>query len=1142
LYKFGLNAELPDHDLNIQEIALKNGHFDLVQALYSEDMPLPVPNPGDIEGYPSKFMEFINQLEDFFNMIETDNLEKLQEIYNQLPKNRHFYNFSNESALKVAVKMASFKCYEFLVSHKHTFAPNEDPEEFYEELEYEDQRTLREIHNKYTQESPDKHINVLMTKSFIAHDVADAEHKLKIVRKAYRALSANFIIKIVLMVVAASKNFKIIFDFNRESVNVADPTATSNTQGLFYTSGRIYIGAKQLLNEATSCETLGVIAHELCHFAINLVYGNDARPYKPNDNKTIQEFEGISIHCAANDDKEEVIDLVYECYPPDMHHAELIVRVVHLLALYSKNPEKLSEVHGIFGCLFEFFEKKVVPEMKEALPEIEGHAEKEILKKDKKITKFKKISLIFGLLAVFGVIGAVLVGFVFHKPVYKFNELSTNDQILVMNSTIVYKDVEVRFKDLFPDYSVAYEKLTSDHIGQVLEGLVLDFKDPYLHYLDELVIHDWKNLTDKLKDKFITSNFTFQNESVRFLDLHGQASKSFAVLSSQNIVDVLDGKELMVDKMIENRTKFYVERIFWNEDILDIYGLYTKGNNKWSDWENEEKFREFYDKFVGQNITDYIQKIDESKRFAQLRLFFVSRADNSFDILLNFSSFHDNFESILKNSESSKIFILSSEAGTGKTITFEQFAMRIKRKYPSRWVSYIDLKDHTKFYLGNGTAEGLLTDILDLTSKSNFEQTIFHELYNSGSVVLLWNGFDEISPTYNKFIVDTLVSIHKSTSNIQYICTRPLYSRQLVESIKVLPYTLVSFSKDKQEEFLRKFFTSRNIEVLLIQNYINKTLKIVKSLKAKTSIAKSTEDLNTPLMLEMIADLISDNVDIFESENLYEIYRKFVKKKIEIWRKKSKFTIKFLSDSVTEYRKFDMLEMYQMFALKSELRSISPFTHLTSGKLKIMRQKVPKELTSVEISRMGILYINGQNEFKFSHKTFAEFFVAQFFIENIYNADVVDGEDALVLLHNFEYVTEYYGLDQLMTTNFMISYLQTQSGLDVDGFEPKIAEIFKKKFKRIFFNILRDKRTETFKFLFEFFKKDHKLLVELLEVDESETLYTAAFNCAYFPDQIDNFDRKVIKDLGREYLSQDEYERFGDQKGIILYGLYVFYR
>ncbi|XP_070501403.1 uncharacterized protein [Chironomus tepperi] len=1137
LYKYGLNADVPGQNLNIQDIALQNGHFQLIQALYGEDVPLPVPR--SVKEYPGYFTEFIVQLEEFFNMIKADNIEKLEIIYFKLPKTRHFYNFSNESALKVAVKSSSFKCYEFLINHRHTFAPNEDPEELYEELEYEDQRTLREIHNKYTQELPDKHINVLMTKSFITHDVADAEHKLKIVRKAYRALNANGIIRMVLMVVAASKNFKIIFDFNRDSVNVADPTATSNTQGLFYTSGRIYIGAKQLLNEATSCETLAIIAHELCHYAMNLVYGNNAKPYKANDNKAIQEFEDISAHCAAIIDKEEVVNAVYEYYPPDMYHAELIVRVVHLLAIYSKNPEKLTEVRGIFGCLFNFFEKTIMPDMKDALPEIEGRTEKEILIKDRKISKFKKISLITGILAILGLIGTVFVGIILHKRVYKFNELSTTEKITVMNSSVVYKNVDIKFKDLFSDGSVAYEKLTSDHIEQALEGSKLNFEDTYLHYLNELVVLDWGNLTEKLKDKFLNSNFTFQNESVRFIDLHVQGSKCFNVLTSQNIIDVLNGNKLIVDKMIENRTKFYVERFFWNEDdILYIYNEYRNGNR---DWLNETKFREYFDQFVGQDISGYVQKMADIKNKSnnQILSYFVSSADNSLDTLLNFTSFHDNFDKILNMTETSKIFILSSEDGTGKTINFEQFAIRIKKKYPTKWVSYINLKEYSNLYLENGTVndvESLLTKIFNLTQ---FDQTIFHELYKSGSVVLLWNTFDEISPTYSKFILNTLVSIQRDTSNVQFVCTRPLYIEQLVMSLQVHPYSLVPFNEDQQVEFLTKFFKSINIEDSQINNFVFKTLNIVKSSKLNITIRyHDDEDLNTPLMLGMIADLISTNDYIYKSENRYDIYLGFVHKKIEIWQKKSKVAAKFSVDAFIKYRNFDMVEMYQMFAIKSDLRLINPLTQMIAGKLKIMRKKVPKELNNIEISQMEILDINGE----FLHKTFAEFFVAQFLVENIFDFVNVDVDDAVVVFHYFQYLTEFYYIDQVKTTNFMISYLESQAGVNNHGLDSNMVDILKRKFSRIFFSILRAKQVEAFKFLFLFFKKDHKLLTDLLEIDENETLYTASYNWAYLPEGIDNFNRSVIKSLGEKYLTADEYEKFvngRNQKGIILYGLYA---
>ncbi|KAL7012258.1 hypothetical protein ACKWTF_014721 [Chironomus riparius] len=1222
LCKLGISFKVTDQNITAQDLALKNGHYDLIQALYEENLPLPIPSSDmDMDLYPGKFIDFIMLLEDFFRAIEVDDLEKVKEVYKNLPKTRHIFNFSGQSAIQFAVVNKALKSYEFLLTHKHTFAPNEDPEDFYEELEYQEQFTIREIHNRHAQESPKNHINVLMTKSYIVHDVPDVEQKLKIVRRAYRILNRNVYIRIILMIVAASKNFKIIFDFHRESINVADPTVGSNIQGMFYTSGRIYIGAKQLLDDVRSHETLAIIAHELCHFAINLVYGNNAKPYKSNDNQSMQEFEEISDHCKANYDKEEIIKMVYEFYPSDVYHAELIVRVVHLMAFYYNEPQKLKEVREDFDPLFDFFELKVVPELKEALPEIEKRVDQETKIKDQKIVKFRKFSVITGLLALLGVLGAALIGVLFYIPDYKFELLSEVDQSVVMNAKVVYKDVEVRFDQLFPKGSIAYERLTSEHIYKVLKGSKLDFCDPHFHYLDELVVHSSRDMAVNLQDKVLSSDLTFQNQSIKFEDLHELAPKSFNFLTSNEIIQILNGNEIKVGKMIKNRTEFYLERIFWNEDLLDIYKIYTKQTQNYLDWEDEGKFRQFFNDFTTQNLTDYFHKIDNHKKFNQIKLFFAVRTDNSFNVLQTFKSFHENFEIVFKNSQKSKIFILSSEAGTGKTINFEQFAMKIKRKFRTKWVTYVDLKDYTKLYTEDRLTKDvqklvktdnytqsidpqeLLSKILNLTSKSDFEQQLFKELYNSGQVVLLWNGFDEISPTYNKFILNLLASIHKTTTNIQFICTRPLYSRQLAEHLNILPYTIVPFTIDQQTDFLNKFFISKKIKLNNVQNFTKKAHKIIETIKAKTSIVKVSQEFNTPLMLEMIADLITSNSQIYNSENLYEIYENFIKKKIEIWRKKSEFAAEFLGKSIIEHHNFDMIKMYQMFALKKELKSISPLTQIVAGKLRIMRQKMPKNLTSEEISRMGILYINGKNEFEFSHKTFAEFFVAQFFIENILNADNVDAEDVVVILHSFEYFTEFYGLDQVMVTNFMFSYLEGRGGVlvnsgsqeskrivgqkpisrknqeskmiesleyinikdlespgskrlhprsswsqeskDNDRFEPKIREILRTKFARIFFNLLRNKRIENFRFLFEFFKKDQNLLKQLLKVDENETINTAAFNCAYFPDQIDSFDRESLKEFGKIYLNNEDYERFvkgRDQKGVILYSLYVFYK
>ncbi|XP_070505027.1 uncharacterized protein [Chironomus tepperi] len=1151
LCRLGITNVIPNKSITAQDVALKNGHFDIIQALYEENLPLPIPPPDvDMDSYSEKFMDFITILEEFFRAIEVDNLEQLIESYQKLPKTRHIYNFTGCSALHVAVVSKSFKSYEFLLSQKHKLAPNEDPEDLYDELEYQEQLTVREIHNRHAQESPKNHINVLMAKSFIVHDEPDVEQKLKIVRRAYQILNRNVYIRVILMIVAASKNFKIIFDFHRESINVADPTVGSNTQGIFYKSGRIYIGAKQLLDNVRFHEALSTIAHELCHFAINLVYNNNAKPYKSNDNQTMQEFEDISQHCKANADKEAIIKMAYDFYTADEYHAELIVRVVHIMAFYFKKPQKLNEVRVIFDPLFDFFELKVIPEMKEALPEIEKRVDEETKLKDKKIVKFRKIAMVAGFLAVLGILGVIFVAIVLHVPDYKFDLLSEDDQQTVMNGLVVYKDVEVRFGQLFPKGSIAYDRLTSEHISDVLKSHKLNFSDFLLLYLDEIVVHNWTDMAANLQKKVLSSDLIFQNETVKYEALHELAPDSFNFLTSNDIIQILDGNQIRLGKMIQNRTEFYLDRIFWNEHLLDIYKIYTKQNPNVRNWDNEVKFREFFDDFVSQNLSIYFQKLEDYNKLKQIKLQFSALTDNSLNVVRTFKSFHEHFEQILEKSQKSRIFVLSSEAGTGKTINFEQFAMKIKRQLKTKWVSYVDLKDYTSLYSEKEELlhdpQELLIKILDLTSKSEFELEIFKKFYKSGQVVLLWNGFDEISPNYNKFILSTLQSIQNTTSNIQFICTRPLYSKQLTEHLNFHSYTLAPLTVDEQIDFLNKFFISRHIQP---RNYTIKAQYIIQTLKSKTSMIRETQEFDTPLMLEMIADLIASNTQIYNSENLYEIYEIFIKKKIEIWRKKSEFAVEFLGQSLTDYRNFDMIEMYQMYAFKRELKAISPLTQIVMGKLRGMRQKLPKNLTSVEVSRMAILHINGPHRFEFAHKTFAEFFVAQFFIENILNADNVDADDAVVILHSFEHFNEFYGLDQVMVTNFMFSYIEgkdrRKDSVEETGLEPKIRDILRNKFGRIFFNLIGNKPVKNFRFLFEFFKFDQALLRELLKVDENETVYTAAYNYAYFPDQINTFEIKSLMELGRTYLSNEDFEKFvngKDQKGIILYSLYVFYR
>jgi len=174
------------------------------------------------------------------------------------------------------------------------------------------------------------------------------------------------------------------------------------------------------------------------------------------------------------------------------------------------------------------------------------------------------------------------------------------------------------------------------------------------------------------------------------------------------------------------------------------------------------------------------------------------------------------------------------------------------------------------------------------------------------------------------------------------------------------------------------------------------------------------------------------------------------------------------------------MKLYQTYALKFGLQYNS-FTYLSSLKLKVMRQKIPKELTSDEISRMGILYINGPKAFKFAHRTFVEFFIAQYFIENIYNADDEPSNEEA----EFRFFTFKYAIEDIQIKNFIESFLISKNSEKSKPFDSQISNALTTKYQKLLF------KNGKASILINFFKKDLKVLKKLLQIDENETLYTS---------------------------------------------------
>lgn len=471
---------------------------------------------------------------------------------------------------------------------------------------------------------------------------------------------------------------------------------------------------------------------------------------------------------------------------------------------------------------------------------------------------------------------------------------------------------------------------------------------------------------------------------------------------------------------------------------------------------------------------------------------------------------------VTKTINETRLLKLIGIAGNGKSATFQQLSVNVKSEYPSKWVSYVELKDFVKFYNTMCTLEELLFKVLQIDTSDLFTKAVFKELFDSGQVVLFWNGFDEISPTYSRFLKKVFTTIHAESLNVQFICTRPLYSDHLNDLFDSVWYGFAPFTKQEQKDFLENFFIFRKVAEKDLEGLTQKVLEVAVD-----------RYYQTPLMLKMIAE-VHDDLKLLIVGNFYKIYEIFVEKKIEFWMEKSDFGKILLRSILTTGKRFNMMEIYQKYAL------LTIFPSFITKSLKIMKTKIPKELPLHEISRMAILHINSEYEFEFSHRTFAEFFVTQYLIENFYLLQ--DGSEFDEKILNFIYFLK----DQKVIASFLSNFLNS---LDYDSakpepFSPQIVSQISQKHNKLFIDMMWAKgQMKVFEILFKFFSKDRNLLLKLLQVHEDETLYTAIFNPCYFAKEINPAD---VSELTRKYLTDEEFEKFltgRNQKGKILFGL-----
>lgn len=100
----------------------------------------------------------------------------------------------------------------------------------------------------------------------------------------------------------------------------------------------------------------------------------------------------------------------------------------------------------------------------------------------------------------------------------------------------------------------------------------------------------------------------------------------------------------------------------------------------------------------------------------------------------------------------SKFIVVVEFPKSGRTTAVIQMAMNVKEEYPEKWVAYVDLKSSWSQEFKN------FEDVKKLLYKNEFEEVIFMHCLSNKSLVIVWDGVDELQQDkkqifFGKFLI-----------------------------------------------------------------------------------------------------------------------------------------------------------------------------------------------------------------------------------------------------------------------------------------------------------------------------------------------------------------------------------------------------
>ena len=548
--------------------------------------------------------------------------------------------------------------------------------------------------------------------------------------------------------------------------------------------------------------------------------------------------------------------------------------------------------------------------------------------------------------------------------------------------------------------------------------------------IDEQII--WSDLTSSSQEKLFECIVNFQGSEIALNQL---ISPDSLVTDCLPLADFLRKRHLKIGAGLELNcdhnyydARYFIDRTFTHQVAVKHDFLNDHRDKEFPDLlaSSEQEFKQLCQLNPKCNV-HWLEKHKAGNLLLKKTQGSVQTLRKYIDTDSSHTYTPDDLDKLLEQAVHQRVMLISDTAGMGKSTVLTHLSKRIKETFPTKWVERIDLNDHTdalttleKEQIDKERAIEFVSEKL-LKLEPGVELEVFKQSCEEKQkvrIIIMLDAFDEISPKYKQTVIDLLQALRQTAVEQLWVTTRPHLREELEENLQQLSYTLEPFSEKNQVEFLLKFWCLKDwfIEA---GSEVEEEFKTKLEIYAKHLIRKLTKSISDkdrqftgiPLQCRMLAEAFDKEVKVFCQStefvpelpfklDLLGLYEIFTNRKYDICVEE-KFKFLMTNVAVEELRKQWVktnIENHQILALKMLL---------TVEELALLH--IDSQCTSVDenLIRTGIVQTGNKGKLHFIHRTFAEFYVADYFVNELTKGSYISQQIQDVLLQKIFLEEEY---------------------------------------------------------------------------------------------------------------------------------------